>query len=84
MSAPWYDPPHFRSDSNHHWSHRGRQDECPHAALAAGELEWLHLLIHPEIWAYEGDTMRATMESFLDADRASRLAHLRDDRIDLS
>jgi hypothetical protein len=28
--------------------------------------------------------MRATMESFLDAERASRLAHLRDDRIDLS
>jgi hypothetical protein len=84
MSAPWYDPAHFRSDSNHHWTHRGRHHECPHAALAAGEPEWLHLLIHPEIWAYEGDTMRATMESFLDADRASRLAHLRDDRIDLS
>ncbi len=84
MSAPWYDPPHFRSDSNHHWSHRGRHDDCPHAALAAGKLEWLHLLIHPEIWAYEGATMRETMESFLDADRDSRLEHLRADRIELA
>ena len=35
-------------------------------------------------WSVEGATMRETMESFLDADRESRLAHLRDDRIDLS
>ena len=84
MGAPWYDPPHFRSDSNHNWSHRGRHDTCPHAALAAGELEWLHLLIHPEIWAYPGETMRETMEAFLAADRASRLEHLRADRIDLA
>ena len=54
------------------------------SALAAGELEWLHLIVHPEIWVYEGTTMRETMESFLDADRASRLEHLRRDRIDLS
>ena len=84
MSAPWYEPARFRSDSNQHWSHRGRHDECPHAALAAGALEWLHLLIHPEIWAYEGDTMRETMEAFLDADRAARLEHLRADRIELA
>jgi hypothetical protein len=84
MSPPWYDPAHFRSDSNQNWSHRGRHDECPHAALAAGELEWLHLIVHPEIWVYEGSTMRETMESFLDADRAARLEHLRADRIDLS
>lgn len=83
MSAPWYDPPHFRSDSNQHWSHRGRDDECPHDALAAGELDWLHLLIHPEIWAYDGATMRETMESFLDADLEWRLERLRADRIDL-
>ena len=84
MSAPWYDSTHFRSDSNHNWRHRGREDACPHAALSAGELEWLHLIVHPEIWVYEGTTMRETMESFLDADRASRLEHLRHDRIDLS
>jgi hypothetical protein len=84
MSPPWYDPPHFRSDSNQHWSHGGRDDECPHAALAAGRFAWLHLLIHPEIWAYEGATMRDTMEAFLLADREARLEHLRADRIDLA
>jgi hypothetical protein len=84
MSAPWYDFVHFRSDSNHNWRHRGRDDGCPHGGLAAGEFEWLHLIVHPEIWVYEGTTMRETMESFLDSDRQSRLEHLRDDRIDLA
>jgi hypothetical protein len=84
MSPPWYDPLHFRSDSNQHWSHGGRHDVCPHAALAAGELDWLHLLTHPAIWAYEGATMRETMESFLRSDREARLEHLRADRVDLS
>jgi hypothetical protein len=45
---------------------------------------WLQLLTHPEIWAFDGSSMRATMESMLDADRAARLEHLRADRIDLS
>ena len=49
----------------------------------AGEFEWLQLLTHPEIWAYDGATMGETMRSFLDADRAARLEHLRADRIDL-
>ncbi len=84
MSSTWFDPAHFRSDSNQRWSHRGNHHDCPHAALAAGALDWLHLLIHPEIWVYEGATMRETMESFLDADRHARLEHLRADRIDLS
>ncbi len=79
MAAPWFDPEHYRSDSNQHWRHG-----CPHEQLAAGELEWLQLLTHPEIWAYEGATMRATMESFLESDRAARLERLRADRIDLS
>lgn len=79
MTAPWFDPDHYRSDSNAHWRHG-----CPHDALAAGEFEWLQLLIHPEIWVYDGETMGETMQSFLDADRAIRLEHLRADRIDLS
>ena len=79
MSATFFDPDHYRSDSNQHW--RGG---CPHEQLAAGEFEWLQLLIHPEIWAFEGGTMRESMESFLDRERAARLEHLRDDRIDLS
>jgi len=79
MAAPWFDPEHYRSDSNAHWRHG-----CPHERLARGEFEWLQLLTHPEIWAYDGASMGETMQSFLDADRAARLEHLRADRIDLS
>ncbi len=79
MEPPFFDPDHYRSDSNQHWRHG-----CPHEDLAAGRFEWLQLLTHPEIWAFAGGTMRETMESMLDADRAARLEHLRDDRIDLS
>jgi hypothetical protein len=78
MEAPWFDPEHYRSDSNQRWRHG-----CPHGALERAELEWLQLLVHPEIWMYEGETMGQTMESFLDADRAARLELLRADRIDL-
>jgi hypothetical protein len=79
MRAPFFDPKHYRSDSNQHW-----RNGCPHAELAAGQFEWLQLLTHPEIWAFEGATMRESMESMLDADRAARLEELRADRIDLS
>jgi hypothetical protein len=79
MEAPYFDPDHYRSDSNQHW-----RSGCPHEQLARGDFEWLQLLTHPEIWAYDGATMRESMESFLDADRAARLEHLRHDRIDLS
>jgi hypothetical protein len=79
MEAPYFDPDHYRSDSNQHW-----RNGCPHEQLARGEFEWLQLLTHPEIWAFDGATMRESMESFLDADRAARLEHLRNDRIDLS
>jgi len=79
MGDRFFDPDHYRSDSNQHWRHG-----CPHEALAAGEFEWLQLLTHPEIWAFEGATMRASMESMLDADRAARFEHLKDDRIDLT
>jgi hypothetical protein len=79
MGERFFDPAHYRSDSNQRWRHG-----CPHEELAAGRFEWLQLLIHPEIWAFEGQTMRASMLSMLDADRAVRLEHLRHDRIDLS
>ena len=79
MQAPFFDPEHYRSDSNQHWRHG-----CPHAELASGAFEWLQLLTHPEIWAFDGATMRESMESMLDADRAARFEHLRHDRIDLS
>jgi hypothetical protein len=79
MEVPFFDPEHYRSDSNQHWRHG-----CPHEPLARGEFEWLQLLTHPEIWAFDGTTMRETMESMLDADRAARFEHLKHDRIDLS
>jgi hypothetical protein len=79
MRPPFFDPATYRSDSNQNWRHG-----CPHEELAAGSFPWLQLLTHPEIWAYPGDTMRATMDAFLDSDRAARLEHLRNDRIDLT
>jgi hypothetical protein len=79
MSTPWFDRDHYRSDSNQHW-----RSGDPTAALAAGELEWLQLLTHPEIWVYEGGTMRETMESMLAAARDERWSQLARDRIDLS
>jgi hypothetical protein len=79
MSDTFFDPGRYRSDSNQHW-----RQGCPHEQLAGGQFEWLQLLIHPEIWAFGGATMRESMDSFLDADRAARLEHLRADRIDLS
>jgi hypothetical protein len=77
MEAPWADV--YRSDSNQNW--RGG---CPHEELRAGAVERLQLLIHPEIWAYEGTTMRETMLAMLDAERERRLGLLAADRIDLS
>jgi hypothetical protein len=79
MTPPWFDPAHYRSDSNQHW-----RQGCPHEALAAGELDWLQVLVHPEIWVYPGETMRETMRAMLDAERERRLARLARDRIDLS
>jgi hypothetical protein len=79
MAPPWFHPDNYRSDSNQHW-----RSGCPHEALAKGEFEWLPLLTHPEIWVFDGASMRETMESFLDADRSARRELLRTDRIDLS
>jgi hypothetical protein len=79
MEAPYFTPGHYRSDSNAHW-----REGCPHEQLATGGFEWLQLLTHPEIWVYDGATMRETMESMLDAKRAEWLAELANDRIDLS
>jgi len=78
MAEPWFDPEHYRSDSNARWRHG-----CPEEDLAAGRFEWLQLLVHPEVWVYPGGTMGETMRSFLEADTDVRLEHLRQDRIDL-
>jgi hypothetical protein len=79
MQPPFFDPDHYRSDSNQRWRHG-----CPHEDLRAGRFEWLQLLVHPEIWVYEGETMSETMESMLDAERARRRELLAEDRIDFS
>ena len=79
MEETYFDPATYRSDSNHRW-----RSGCPHEELRAGAFPWLQMLVHPEIWVYDGASMRQTMESFLECDRAVRLEHLREDRIDLS
>jgi hypothetical protein len=78
MQPGYFDPDHYRSDSNQHW-----RSGCPHEELAAGRFEWLQLLTHPEIWAYPGATMRETMLSMLDGERDRDLQRLAEDRIDL-
>lgn len=79
MEPPYFDPDHYRSDSNQQWRHG-----CPHEELARGEFEWLQLLVHPEIWVYPGRSMRETMDAMLDAERERRRGLLVEDRIDLS
>ena len=79
MQEPWFDPVSYRSDSNQHW-----RSGCPHDELRAGAFPWLQLLTHPEIWAYDGDTMGQTMRSMLEVEKQRRLEQLRADRIDLS
>ena len=78
MQEPYFDPERYRSDSNQHW-----RSGCPHDELAAGSFEWLQLLVHPEIWVYDGKTMRETMASQLDAERELRWQQLAENRIDL-
>jgi len=79
MQAPWFTKGKYRSDSNQHW-----REGCPHEELARGRFAWLQLLVHPEIWVYDGATMRETMESMLEAKRGELLEQLVNDRIDLA
>jgi hypothetical protein len=79
MQSPWFTPGHYRSDSNQAW-----REGCPHDELASGTFDWLQLLVHPEIWVYEGTTMRQTMEAMLEAKRAEWVTALIDDRIDMT
>ena len=79
MQDPWFDPATYRSDSNQHW-----RSGCPHGDLRAGTFPWLQLLTHPEIWAFDGETMGQTMRAMLEAEQVRRLQQLAEDRIDLS
>jgi len=77
-AEPYFDRPSYRSDSNQHW-----RSGCPHEELRGGGFPWLQILVHPEIWAYEGATMGLTMRTMLNAEKERRLEQLRADRIDL-
>jgi hypothetical protein len=79
MDKRYFDPERYRSDSNQRWRHG-----CPHDELRRGAFPWLQLLVHPEIWVFEGTTMGETMRSLLESERQRRLALLAEDRIDLS
>ena len=79
MQEPYFDPERYRSDSNQNW-----RSGCPRDDLRAGAFDWLQLLVHPEIWVYDGATMRETMSSQLDAERELRWQQLAENRIDLT
>jgi hypothetical protein len=77
-AEPYFDPPTYRSDSNQHW-----RSGCPHEELRGGGFTWLQILVHPEIWVYQGATMGLTMRAMLNAEKARRLEQLAADGIDL-
>jgi hypothetical protein len=79
MQPPWFTKGKYRSDSNQHW-----REGCPHDELRAGTFEWLQLLTHPEIWVYEGRSMRETMSAMLEQKQGEWLEQLANDRIDLT
>jgi hypothetical protein len=78
MAPPYFSPETYRSDSNQHW-----RSGCPHDDLRAAAFPWLQLLVHPEIWVYDGATMAETMRSLLEAEKERRVEQLRADRIDV-
>jgi hypothetical protein len=77
-AEPFFDRPAYRSDSNQHW-----RSGCPHEELRGGGFPWLQLLVHPEIWVYEGATMGLSMRAMLNAEKTRRLEQLAADGIDL-
>jgi len=77
-AEPFFLPPTYRSDSNQHW-----RSGCPHEELRGGGFPWLQILVHPEIWVYEGATMGLTMRAMLNAEKTRRLDQLAADGIDL-
>jgi hypothetical protein len=77
-AEPFFDRPAYRSDSNQHW-----RSGCPHEELRGGGFPWLQILVHPEIWVYEGATMGLSMRAMLNAEKTRRLEQLAADGIDL-
>jgi hypothetical protein len=79
MEERYFSPATYRSDSNQRWRMGDPREE-----LAGGGFRWLQLLVHPEIWVYEGATMALTMRTMLNAEKQRRLDLLPGDKIDLS
>ena len=79
MGERYFSPATYRSDSNQRWRSGDPRDD-----LRAGAFPWLQLLVHPEIWVYEGTTMGATMRAMLAAEQERRLRQLAADKIDLT
>jgi hypothetical protein len=79
MEERYFSPSTYRSDSNQRWRSGDPRDE-----LRSGAFPWLQLLVHPEIWVYEGATMGQTMRTMLNAEKQRRLEQLPGDKIDLS
>jgi len=77
-AEPFFSPSTYRSDSNQHW-----RSGCPHEELRGGGFPWLQILVHPEIWVYEGATMGLTMRAMLNAEKTRRVEQLAADGIDL-
>lgn len=77
-AEPYFSPHNYRSDSNQHW-----RSGCPHEELRGGGFAWLQILVHPEIWVYDGATMGLTMRAMLNAEKARRLEQLVADGIHL-
>jgi hypothetical protein len=77
-AEPYFEPSTYRSDSNQYW-----RFGCPHEELRGGGFPWLQILVHPEIWVYEGATMGLTMRAMLNAEKTRRLEQLAADGIDL-
>jgi hypothetical protein len=79
MEERYFSPSTYRSDSNQRWRSGDPRDE-----LRSGAFPWLQLLVHPEIWAYEGATMGQTMRTMLNMEKQRRLDQLPGDKIDMS
>ena len=79
MEERYFSPSTYRSDSNQRWRSGDPRDE-----LRSGAFPWLQLLVHPEIWAYEGATMGQTMRTMLNVEKQRRLEQLPGDKIDMS
>jgi hypothetical protein len=78
MQPGYFDPDHYRSDSNQHW-----RNGCPHEQLARGDFEWLQLLVHPELWVYPGENIRETLTAMLEAKYEQRWNQFRDARLNV-